>query len=43
MRHASMLLAALLAVTAAIGASALDSGEARTADTVNLRTCTGGR
>ena len=44
MRHASMLLlAALLAVTAAIGASALDSGEARAAETVNVRTCTGGK
>lgn len=43
MRHASMLLAALLAVTAAIGASALDSGEARAADAVNVRTCTGGK
>ena len=38
-----LLLAALLAVTAAIGASALDSGEARAAETVNVRTCTGGK
>ena len=44
MRHATiLLLAAMLAVTAAIGASALDAGKARAADTVNVKTCTGGK
>ena len=44
MKHAMALLAAaLMAVTAAFGASALDSGEAQAADTVNVKTCTGGK
>lgn len=44
MRHTAILLvAALLAVTAAAGASALDAGKARAANTVNVRTCTGGK
>ena len=44
MRHAATLLAAaLLAVAAAFGASALDPGKAQAADTVNVRTCTGGK
>jgi len=44
MKHAMTLLAAaLMAVTAAFGASALDSGEAQAADTVNVKTCTGGK
>ena len=44
MKHATTLLAAaLLAVTVAFGASALDSGEVQAADTVNVRTCTGGK
>jgi uncharacterized protein YkwD len=44
MRHAATLLAAaLLAVAAAFGASALDPGEAQAADRVNVRTCTGGK
>ena len=44
MKHATALLAAaLMAVTAAFGASALDSGEAQAADTVNVKTCTGGK
>ncbi len=43
MRHATILLAAVLAVTAAIGASAMDAGKARAADTVNVGTCTGGK
>ncbi len=44
MRHAATLLAAaLLAVAAAFGASALDPGKARAADTVNVLTCTGGK
>lgn len=44
MRHATMLLAGvLLAVTAAVGASALDSGKAQAANTVNVKTCTGGK
>ncbi len=44
MRHAATLLAAaLLAVAAAFGASALDPGRAQAADTVNVRTCTGGK
>ena len=44
MKHATALLAAaLMAVTAAFGASALDSGEARAADTANVKTCTGGK
>ena len=44
MKHATTLLAAaLMAVTAAFGASALDSGEAQAADTVNVKTCTGGK
>ena len=43
MKHATTLLAAaLMAVTAAFGVSALDSGEAQAADTVNVKTCTGG-
>ena len=43
MKHATMLLAAVsLAVTAAVGTSALGSGEARAADTVDVRTCNGG-
>jgi len=44
MKHAmTLLVAALMAVTAAFGASALDSGEAQAADTVNVKTCTGGK
>jgi uncharacterized protein YkwD len=44
MKHATTLLAAaLMAVTAAFGASALDSGEAQAADTVDVKTCTGGK
>ena len=44
MKHATTLLAAaLLAVTAALGVSALDSGEVQAADTVNARTCTGAK
>jgi uncharacterized protein YkwD len=44
MKHATTLLAAaLLAVTVAFGAFALDSGEVQAADTVNVRTCTGGK
>src|SRR5918997_1080825 len=44
MRHAATLLAAaLLAVGAAFGASALDPGRAQAADTVNIETCTGGK
>jgi uncharacterized protein YkwD len=39
----TLLAAALMAVTAAFGASALDSGEAQAADTVNVKTCTGGK
>ena len=33
----------LLAIMALVGASALDPGEAQAADTVNVRTCTGGK
>ena len=44
MRQAATLLAAaLLAVGAAFGASALDPGRAQAADMVNVRTCTGGK
>jgi uncharacterized protein YkwD len=44
MRHAiTLLTAALLAVVAAFGASTLDSGKAQAADTVNVRTCGGGK
>lgn len=44
MRHTALLLVAvLLAVTAAAGVSALDAGKARAADTVNVRTCAGGK
>jgi uncharacterized protein YkwD len=44
MKHATTLLAAaLLAVTAVFGASALDSSEVHAADTVNVGTCTGGK
>lgn len=44
MKHATTLLAAaLMAVTAAFGASALDSTKAQAADTVNVKTCTGGK
>ena len=42
-RATAPLAAALMAVTAAFGASALDSGEAQAADTVNVKTCTGGK
>ena len=42
MRHvAALLAAALLAVAAALGASALDPGKAQAADTVDVRTCNG--
>ncbi len=40
MRHAATLLAAALL---AVGASALDPGRVQAADTVNVRTCTGGK
>jgi uncharacterized protein YkwD len=44
MRYATMLLAGiLLAIMAVVGASALDPGKAQAADTVNVRTCTGGK
>ena len=44
MRYATMLLAGiLLAIIAVVGASALDPGKAQAADTVNVRTCTGGK
>lgn len=44
MKHATTLLAAaLLAVAAAFGASALESGKAQAANTVNVKTCTGGK
>lgn len=44
MKHATTLMAAaLLAVAAAFGASALESGKAQAANTVNVKTCTGGK
>jgi uncharacterized protein YkwD len=44
MKHAiTLLAAAFLAVTAAFGASALDPSEVQAADTMNVRTCTGGK
>ena len=44
MRYATMLPAGiLLAIMAVVGASALDPGKAQAADTVNVRTCTGGK
>ncbi len=44
MGYATMLLAGnLLAIMAVVGASALDPGKAQATDTVNVRTCTGGK
>lgn len=44
MRYATVLLAGvLLAITTAVGASALDSGKAQAANTAKVRTCTGGK
>ncbi len=44
MRYATMPLAGiLLAIMAMVGASALDPGKAQAADTVSVRTCSGGK